>query len=83
MVSVMKIVYIVKVRVKIPANPLNEIGISVTNSFSMQHISAAATTSKTVFALTIYLNYCKGIRYTKNALLKLKDSAANYNLIKY
>ena len=60
MVSVMKIVYIIKVRVKIPANPLNKIGISVTNSFSMQYISAlSCTTYKTVIALTIYLDYCK------------------------
>ena len=39
-VSVTKRVYIVKIRGKIPANPINEIGISVTNPFCMQHISA-------------------------------------------
>ena len=37
-ISVTKTVYIVKIRGKSLANPINEIGISVTNSFSMQHI---------------------------------------------
>ena len=39
-VSVVKTVCIVKIRGKIPANPINEIGISVTNLFSIQQVSA-------------------------------------------
>ena len=83
-VSVIKRVHIVKIRGKTPANPINEIGISVTNSFSMQHISALSFNYfQTSFCGNTYLKYYKIIRYTKTALLKLKDSAANYNLIKY
>ena len=84
-VSVTKRVYIVKkITGKTPANPINEIGISVTNSFSMQHISALSFNYfQTSFCGNTYLKYYKIIRYTKTALSKLKDSAANYNLIKY
>ena len=51
-VSVIKRVHIVKIRGKTPANPINEIGISITNLFlcnKLQHL--AATTSKTVFVI--------------------------------
>ena len=37
-VSGVRKVYIEKIRSKASANPINEVSISVTNSFSMQHI---------------------------------------------